>query len=216
MGVAPLFCCFKKQSPLCVAITAIVANIISFSFMIWGVADLLFEKDGVEAIYVIGFVIILLCLILFIIILIFLTVCKNSKKMTFNHVGKLLCLIILVSCGIAFIFILIAFIIDLKDYDDANDEYKEVYGKSLWRSKDWAVAIVPALIALICLVIMALCANYLFRVFKDIISLSSSKVNQSTESSNIPQQKQNELFPNNKGKNYPVKIYQNEKNYNNK
>ena len=213
MGVAPLFCCFKTQKPACVAITALAASIIAFAFMTWGVVDLLFAKDGVEAIYIIGYVIIILCLVLFILILIFLLACK---KMTFNHVGKILCIIIIVICGIAFIFILIAFIIDLKDYKDANDECKEMYGHSLWDSEDWAVAIVPAIIALICLVVMALCANYLFKVFRDIIGSPSSNVNQSTESSNIPKQNQPELFPKYQGTNYPVNIQQNDGNFNKK
>ena len=35
MGVNPLFCCFKKQNPLCVVITALVANVIAiFAFLL--------------------------------------------------------------------------------------------------------------------------------------------------------------------------------------
>ena len=173
MGVTPLFCCFKKQNPLCVVITALVANVIAiFAFL------LLIEGD-IDLIAVIK----ILCLVLFIIIL-FMS-CKDTKKLAFN---QKLCLIILALCFIDFIFLLIGFIIDLK-----NNELN-------------IIKEIPTIIILICLAIMALCANYLFKVFKDMIDSSSQKVDQSTENSNIHRQQQPELFHNDRGMNYPVII----------
>ena len=176
MGVTSLFCCFKKQNPLCVVITALVANVIAiFAFL------LLIEGD-IDLIAVIK----ILCLVLFIIIL-FMS-CKDTKKLVCNHVGKILCLIILALCFIDFIFFLIGSIIDLK-----NNELN-------------IIKEIPTIIILICLAIMALCANYLFKVFKDMIDSSSQKVDQITENSNIHRQQQPELFHNDRGMNYPVII----------
>ena len=176
MGVACLFCCFKKQNPLCVVTTALVANVIAifvFLLLIEG------EINLIAAIKI-------LCLVSFITIL-FMS-CKDTKKLVFNHVGKILCLIILALCFIDFIFFLIGSIIDLK-----NSELN-------------IIKEIPAIIILICLAIMALCANYLFKVFKDMIDSSSQKVDQSTENSNIHRQQQPELFHNDRGMNYPVII----------
>ena len=180
MGVTSLFCCFKKQNPLCVVITALVANVIAiFAFL------LLIEGD-IDLIAFIFFVIKILCLVLFIIIL-FMS-CEDTKKLVCNHVGKILCLIILALCFIDFIFFLIGSIIDLK-----NNELN-------------IIKEIPTIIILICLAIMALCANYLFKVFKDMIDSSSQKVDQITENSNIHRQQQPELFHNDRGMNYPVII----------
>ena len=178
MGVTPLFCCFKKQNPLCVVITALVANVIAiFAF-------LLLIEGKIDLIAIIFLVIKILCLFSFIIIL-FMS-CKDTKKLAFN---QKLCLIILALCFIDFIFFLIGFIIDLK-----NNEL------------NFIKEIIPVIIILICLAIMALCANYLFKVFKDMIDSSSQKVDQSTENSNIHRQQQPELFHNDRGMNYPVII----------
>ena len=183
MGVTPLFCCFKKQNPLCVVITSLVANVIAiFAFL------LLIEGD-IDLIAFIFFVIKILCLVLFIIIL-FMS-CKDTKKLAFNHVGKKLCFFILALCFIDFIFfllVLISYIIDIKNI-------------ILYIIKEILIIII-----LICLAIMALCANYLFKVFKDMIDSSSQKVDQITENSNIHRQQQPELFHNDRGMNYPVII----------
>ena len=161
MGVIPLFCCFKKQNPLCVVTTALVANVIAiFAYL------LLIDKE-IDLILFKIFVIKILCLVLFIIILIFFMSCKDTKKLAFNHVGKILCLIILLLCFIDFIFFLIP-IIDLKNF-----------------GLNVIIEIIQIIIILMCLAIMALCANYLFKVFKDMIDSSSQKVDQSTENSNI-------------------------------
>ena len=178
MGVTPLFCCFKKQNPLCVVITALLANVIAiFAF-------LLLIKGEIDLIAIIFFVIKILCLFSFILILIYFRACIDTKKIA----RKKLCFFILALCFIDFIFFLIGSIIDLK-----NNELN-------------IIKEIPTIIILICLAIMALCANYLFKVFKDMIDSSSQKVDQSTENSNIHRQQQPELFHNDRGMNYPVII----------
>ena len=164
MGVACLFCCFKKQNPLCVVITALLANVIAifaYLLLIDGEIDLILFKI---------FVIKILCLVLFIIILIYFISCKDIKKLVFNHVGKILCLIILALCFIDFMFFLFVLICLILD---------------LLIIKRNIINEILIIIILMCLAIMALCANYLFKVFKDMIDSSSQKFHQSTENSNI-------------------------------
>ena len=65
MGVAPLFCCFKNKSENCIVLTGLGSSIVAFSFLIWGLADLWFDKKGVKAIYIITFILILFMLTCF-------------------------------------------------------------------------------------------------------------------------------------------------------
>ena len=71
MGISPLFCCFNNQKPKCLAGTGIVASFLAFVFLIWGVADLGFKRTGVEAIYIIAFIFVILILLAYIALLIF-------------------------------------------------------------------------------------------------------------------------------------------------
>ena len=56
MGIAPLFCCFSGKSPNCIVLTGLAASFIALSFLLWGLADLWFDRDGALAIYIIAFV----------------------------------------------------------------------------------------------------------------------------------------------------------------
>lgn len=71
MGVAPLFCCFQNQQPNCMVFTGLGASILSFAFLIWGVADLEYKRKGVQAIYIISFILVILCMLAFIALLYF-------------------------------------------------------------------------------------------------------------------------------------------------
>ena len=157
MGCAPMFCCFLNQQPNCMALTGLAASIVAFAFMIWGLADLWFKRDGVEAIYIIAFVLVCISLVGFILVFIF----RNLGKI--NNIGRIICLIILIMCFVAFIFLLVAFIILIVDYADVE---KAIPGQA-FPDHDWAAVFVPSLIGLFCLVIMALAANILYKVFND-------------------------------------------------
>ena len=52
-------------------ITGLIANLVAMGFLIWGLADLWFKRDGVLAIYIIAFVITCICLVGFILLFIF-------------------------------------------------------------------------------------------------------------------------------------------------
>ena len=194
MGIQALFCCFRNLSPKISAITGVGASALSFAFLIWGLADIYFEKKGVQAIYIISFVLVILSMIGFILLLIFLII-KGTRAI--NNLGRIICLIILFMCVIAFIFILISWIILIVDYADLNSELKNYYPPSKIPSSEWAAIFVPSLITLIALPVMALAANVLYKEFANRISLNPTPypVNQNTIPS-IPNITQPEIIPN--------------------
>ena len=206
MGCSPLFCCFKDKSPLCVSITGLISTIIPFAFLIWGLADIIFFKDSGKAFYILTFILICVCLVLFIIFI----VISFLKGITCGKIGRVLCVVLLILIFIAFVFMIIAFIITLKDYVDLEKDVDEKF----WGNKDWCAVIFPVIITIICLIIMAICTNYLYKCFVDRISTYPTELNQKSETS-IPNTSQPAIFPNN-NQSYPVNIQQSSTNFDNK
>ena len=201
MGIAPLFCCFRSQQPNCMALTGLAASIVAFAFMIWGLADLWFDRKGVEAIYIIAFILVCISLVAFIIIFIFLNLRKTESYRTINNVGRIFCLVILIMCFVAFIFLLVAFIILIVDYADVE---KEIPGQ-FFPSHEWAAVFVPSILGLICLVIMALAANILYKVFYDNIMATPYPVHITQNSmTTTPNPPQPVIFPVTNGPAYPT------------
>ena len=224
MGMESLFCCFRNQLPFCPAGTGIGASILSIAFLIWGLADVGFKRKGVEVIYIIAFVLIILILIAFIVALILLVITINpSSYRSVNNLGRILCLVIIIMCAVAFIFLLVSFIIQLVDYVEVNNYLKDVADKKrsrdfkfLWAvpeiindwlsdekifAREWVALILPLLISLICLPIMALAANYLYRLFFDRMNKPVNlpvNVTQTTLPT-YPNVQQPGIFPNNNG-----------------
>ena len=116
MGVAPLFCCFKDMKPLVVTIIGLVATVISIAFYIWILADIIYKNKSVKGLYITVFVFLILIMICFIVLLIFLLV----KNVAFGLIGKIICLVILGLCALSFIFLIIAWAINLDLYRDLN------------------------------------------------------------------------------------------------
>ena len=227
MGVAPLFCCFNNQQPNCMAFTGLGASFLSFAFLIWGLADLDFKREGVQAIYIISFILVILCMLAFIALLIFLNLRKTQAYQTIMNLGRIICLVILCMCGVAFIFMLVAFIIQIVDYaklrsylkdneedydpgwanhvsigGDEDDEYPSI------KSHEWAAIFVPSLITLICLVVMALVANILYKVFYENMNPTTTAVNVTDATiPTVPNVPQPGVFPNNNGPVPPVVNY---------
>ena len=200
MGIQPLFCCFSNMSPIISAITGIGASVLSFAFMIWGIADLWFNKSGVEVIYIISFVLVILCLVLFILLLVFIFI---TDSRAFNNFARVLCLVILIMCAVAFIFMLISWIILIVDYAKLRKDLKEKCLELLdinpvknckIPSDEWAAVFVPSLITLIALPIMALAANYLYKVFTDNMNTTQNIPNNSMPT--IPNIAPPEIIPN--------------------
>ena len=201
MRMAPLFCCFRSQQPNCMALTGLAASIVAFAFMIWGLADLWFDRKGVEAIYIIAFILVCISLVAFIIIFIFLNLRKTESYRTINNVGRIFCLVILIMCFVAFIFLLVAFIILIVDYADVE---KEIPGQ-FFPSHEWAAVFVPSILGLICLVIMALAANILYKVFYDNVMATPYPVHITQNSmTTTPNPPQPVIFPVTNGPAYPT------------
>ena len=224
MGMEALFCCFRNQLPFCPAGTGIGTSILSIAFLIWGLADVGFKRKGVEVIYIIAFVLIILILIAFIVALILLVITINpTSYRSVNNFGRILCLVSILMCAVAFIFLLVSFIIQLVDYvklnnfrkdkaEEKNDKdydddwaYFEVIHKDQKDAKilarEWVALILPLLISLICLPIMALAANYLYRLFFDRMNKPVNlpvNVTQTTLPT-YPNVQQPGIFPNNNG-----------------
>lgn len=209
MGMEALFCCFRNQLPFCPAGTGIGTSILSIAFLIWGLADVGFKRKGVEVIYIIAFVLIILILIAFIVALILLVITINpSSYRSVNNFGRILCLVAIIMCAVAFIFLLVSFIIQLVDYVKLNNDLKDMQKdlKDMQKdlkipAKEWVALILPLLISLICLPIMALAANYLYRLFFDRMNKPVNlpvNVTQTTLPT-YPNVQQPGIFPNNNG-----------------
>lgn len=169
MGMEALFCCFRSLGPKATALTGLGASILSFAFLIWGVADLWFKKKGVEVIYIITFVLVILALVGFALLFIFL-IMRGSR--TINNLGRVLCLVIIIICVLAFIFMVIAWIILIVNYADLRKDLKDMNSDESIPSSEWAAVFVPSLITLIALPLMALAANYLYKEFTDRMNLN--------------------------------------------
>lgn len=220
MGVTPLFCCFRNRNPNCIAATGIGAGILSIAFLIWGIADLDSWRKGSEVIYIIAFVLIILAMLGFIATLIFPNLRKTESFKTINNFGRVFCFTILIMCAIALIFIFISFIINIVDY--ADEEKDRGKGRQIPKH-EWAAVFVPSIITLACLIVMALAANILYKIFTDNILSTPYPVNiTQTTNPNIPEITQPPTFPNNapvypmaNNQGYPVIVKQSQVNLNN-
>ena len=228
MGISPLFCCFNNKQPKCLAGTGIVASFLAFVFLIWGVADLGFKRTGVEAIYIIAFIFVILILLAYIALLIFLIMKKSGSYKKIMNLGRIICLAILVLTCIAFIFLLIAWIILLVDYSKLDSLLKDIRNGEVDEDEDedpedyewvkhvsittdfkiagheWGAVVVPGIIGLIALILNGLIANYLYKVFMDNYNSApefpvNNIGNQNTVGVTVPNVNQPGLFPNNNG-----------------
>ena len=160
MGMEALFCCFRGLGPKISAITGLGASVLSFAFLIWGLADLWFKRKGVHALYIITFVLVILALVGFALLFVFL---MRTGPRAINNLGRTICLVIIMICVLAFIFMLISWIILIVYYAGSDEAFP---------SNDWAAIFVPSLITLIVLPLMALVANYLYKEFTDRMNLN--------------------------------------------
>jgi hypothetical protein len=160
MGMEALFCCFRGLGPKISAITGLGASVLSFAFLIWGLADLEFKRKGVHALYIITFVLVILALVGFALLFVFL---MKIGPRAINNLGRTICLVIIMICVLAFIFMLISWIILIVYYADSDKTID---------SHEWAAVFVPSLITLIVLPLMALVANYLYKEFTDRMNLN--------------------------------------------
>jgi hypothetical protein len=226
MGVSPLLCCFSSQQPKCLAITGLIASVLAFAFFIWGIADLEFKRRGVMVIYIMTFTFFIFLILGFLILFMLSNLQNSHTYKAMMNVGRYICLFILALTGIAFIFLLIAWIILLVDYSKLHSFLKDLRNGEVADDEDpddydwaeplddidieakiigheWAAVIVPGIIGLIALIIIALVLNYLYKVFKDNFDSATeypvTDSNQNTVGVATPNMNQPGLFPNNNG-----------------
>ena len=156
-------CCFGSCQPISCAISGLIITAISFGFLIWGVADMVWLNQGARATYIIGFVALILILVGLIGMLIILFVRNSTGNKDLNLIGKVIAIIVLVLGGIALVCLIIAEIILIAKYaeleDDLSDYNAHIPGR--W----WACALVPGIMSIILIPIALKAANALLQIF---------------------------------------------------
>ena len=169
-------CCFGSCQPISCAISGLIITAISFGFLIWGVADMVWPNSGARATYIIGFVALILILVGFIGMLIILFVRNSTGNKDLNLVGKVIAIIVLVLGGIALVCLIIAEIILIAKYADAesvlNDYDAHIPGR--W----WACALVPGIMSIILIPIALKAANALLQIFSKGINCPLNEIPQ--------------------------------------
>ena len=179
MGLLSLSCCFKNIFPNPLAFASITSNMVGIIFLIWGATELKWYwfRKARKPLYIISFVFFFLTLIGLIFVIVLLNLWTDQNFIiTINIIGKILCGIILGLCILAFIFLLIAEILILKDYN--HIENKLGPGRNI-PILDWLRAIIPGISGLITLVITTLCVNVLYKKFNDNILAQQNNNSQS-------------------------------------
>ena len=179
MGLLSLSCCFKNIFPNPLAFASITSNMVGIIFLIWGATELKWYwfRKARKPLYIISFVFFFLTLIGLIFVIVLLNLWTDQNFIiTINIIGKILCGIIIGLCILAFIFLLIAEILILKDYNHIENELGP--GRNI-PILDWLRAIIPGISGLITLVITTLCVNVLYKKFNDNILAQQNNNSQS-------------------------------------
>ena len=157
-------CCCEREKEI--TISGVVINAIALIFLIWGVADMVWTKKGAKALYIIGFVFLILTLLGFIGILVLILVRKEDNELQLNQIAKYISITIIVLVTISLVFIIIGEFILLIDYGRLESDLDD-YGSDL-PSRWWVTAIVPGFIAIILTSVLICCASRLCKKFYDI------------------------------------------------
>ena len=163
-------CCFRACSPKSVAITGIILSAISFGFLIWGVADMVWPvSSGAKPTYIIGFVAMLLLLLGFIGILIIILVKNPQNRESLNCVGKIITIVLQVLCYISMITLIIAEIILIAKYADSENF---LGGNFNLPTRWWITALVPGIISILLNTVLLKCTCALYTIFNKGIETS--------------------------------------------
>lgn len=217
MGVSPLFLCFNGQPPKCLTITGMGATFVAFAFLIWGVADLEYNRRGVEVIYIMTFTFFIFIILGFLILFLLASLQISESYRPMMNVGRILCLGLLVLCGIAFIFLLITWIILMVDYfkrrndekvsdeDDYDIDWGDLLDNVELENKiaghEWGAVFAPSILGLLVLILDMLILNALYKMFMDTYNTRPQfpvvTVSNQNTITPLPNMTQPELFPNN-------------------
>ena len=224
MGVSPLFLCFNGQPPKCLTITGMGATFVAFAFLIWGVSDLGYKRRGVEVIYIMTFTFFIFIILGFLILFLLASLQISESYRPMMNVGRLLCLGLLVLCGIAFIFLLITWIILMVDYFKLRSYLKKLRNHekvtvedvldNAWgfvldnvelaekiAGHEWGALFAPSILGLLVLILDMLILNALYKMFMDTYNTRPQfpvvTVSNQNTITPLPNMTQPELFPNN-------------------
>ena len=177
-------CCCEREKEI--TISGVVINAIAVIFLIWGVADMAWTKNGAKALYIIGFVFLILTLLGFIGILVLILFRKPDNERQLNQIAKYISITILVLVTISLVFIIIGEFILLIDYGRLESDLND-YGANL-PSRWWVTAIVPGFIAIILTSVLICCASRLCKIFYDLTKGDQTSTNQNINkpTNNLP------------------------------
>ena len=111
MGCSPLFCCFKNQSPICIAIIGLIASIISMGMFIVIIVLLYFNNNAIKIFYIICFGFICHIMIRFIFLIVLLCLKNNS----YSIIGKIICIVTIGLGVLGFVIFLVVWAINLRN-----------------------------------------------------------------------------------------------------
>ena len=197
-------CCCQNQSIIFLANSGIISCLASIAFEIWTFVDTVFERKGAKTAFIIGFILICVSLVGFIVILILELTKSNENKKTMYTIGKIISIVITVLINIAGLFISIPFIVVLYDLAKIHKNVAHV------PVRIWLSVIIPFVIVLATLTMVDICCHDLRKKFTEEIRKSDIPkpdetqlgINQNNSGAMPPMpnnQVQPGIFPNNYG-----------------
>ena len=169
MGCSPLFCCFRGQSPICIAIIGLIASVISMGMFIVIFVLLYFNNIAIKVFYIISFGAICHIMIRFIFLIVLLCLKNNS----YSIIGKIICIVTIGLGFFGFVIFLVVWAINLRNFAK-DDCFNGAYGfvvqshfkkKGCLPREGLVLIIFPEIVILATFILAALSANYLFRIF---------------------------------------------------
>ena len=205
-------CCCQNQSIIFLANSGIISCLASIAFEIWTFVDTVFERKGAKTAFIIGFILICVSLVGFIVILILELTKSNENKKTMYTIGKIISIVITVLINIAGLFISIPFIVVLYDLAKIHKNVAHV------PVRIWLSVIIPFAIVLATLTMVDICCHDLRKKFGEEIRKSDIPkpdntintqlgINQNNSGAMPPMpnnQVQPGIFPNNYGTMPPI------------
>ena len=197
-------CCCQNQSIIFLANSGIISCLASIAFEIWTFVDTVFERKGAKTAFIIGFILICVSLVGFIVILILELTKSNENKKTMYTIGKIISIVITVLINIAGLFISVPFIVVLYDLAKIHKNVAHV------PVRIWLSVIIPFAIVLATLTMVDICCHDLRKKFTEEIRKSDIPkpdetqlgINQNNSGAMPPMpnnQVQPGIFPNNYG-----------------
>ena len=181
MGCSFCFCCLKNFKPECPLSIALAVNALSFTLLIWGIADIWFKRNIAKIFYYICLGIIIAILIFWNFIFIFLCCKRNEGKIGVNIFGRIFCIVVIILSIISFVLLTLATIFLIIDY--RKDEYSNTH------SKHWYTIYFPGIISLLAYIYNVICANYLYNSF-----ICNSKNDEGNKTNIIGENSLNKIF----------------------